>query len=73
MPLARLSEYNKLCDMGFMEDADSDRVRVLIMAGAKVNARSKDGYTPLRLAAVYNPNLEVAQALLEAGAKQIAF
>ncbi len=43
-------------------------ITALLGAGADVNARDKDGMTPLMFAAVHNPNPEVASTLLAAGA-----
>ena len=43
-------------------------LKVLIEAGADVNAKDTDGLTPLMLAAQHNPNPKALTALLEAGA-----
>ena len=43
-------------------------LKALLEAGADVNAKNKDGVTPLMPAAGSNPNPEVLKALLEAGA-----
>ena len=48
--------------------AGPEEVRQLIRAGADVNAKNKDGMTPLMLAAGNNPNPEVLKVLIEAGA-----
>lgn len=45
-----------------------DKVRLLVEKGADVNARSKQGRTPLLIASAYDGNLEVVQYLLEKGA-----
>ena len=47
---------------------DPEKVRQLIQDGADVNAKDKDGATPLMLAAKINFNPEVLMALIEAGA-----
>ena len=43
-------------------------LKVLLEAGADVNAKNEDGLTPLMLAARYNSNPEILRALMEAGA-----
>ena len=48
--------------------AGPEEVRQLIQDGADVNAKNKDGWTPLMIAVGNNPNPEVLKALLEAGA-----
>ena len=48
--------------------AGPEKVRQLIQAGADVNAKKEDGWTPLMLTASDNPNLEVLKVLLKAGA-----
>lgn len=48
--------------------AEPDVVRQLIQDGADVNAKNKEGATPLMAAALQNPNPEALMALLEAGA-----
>ncbi len=48
-------------------NADGDSARVLIEAGAKVDAATKNGVTPL-MAAAATGNVAFAQVLLEAGA-----
>ena len=47
---------------------DSDKVRLLLKAGAKVDARTKLGRTPLLIAAAYPGNLETVKLLLAHGA-----
>ena len=49
-------------------NAGPEKVRQLIQAGADVNAKNKDGWTPLMIAAALNSNPEVLKVLLEAGA-----
>ena len=48
--------------------AEPEKVLQLIQGGADVNAKNKDGLTPLMLAARQNSNPEVLRALMEAGA-----
>ncbi len=43
-------------------------IQILIQAGADVNARGNNGFTPLMLAALGNINPGVLEALLAAGA-----
>ena len=50
-------------------NSNPDVVKALISAGAKVNAKTKDGLTPLHLAAYNNSNPDVVKALISAGAK----
>ena len=47
--------------------AEPEKVRQLIQGGADVNAKNKDGLTPLMLAAQNNPNPEVLKVLIKAG------
>ena len=47
---------------------DIDLVRVLLEAGAAVNARNQAGNTPLHLAVMQRHDEEMVRALLEAGA-----
>jgi ankyrin repeat protein len=49
------------------QDRDLEKVRSLLRAGATVEERSRDGYSPLHLAAARDAR-EVAAVLLEAGA-----
>nr|WP_315101952.1 ankyrin repeat domain-containing protein [uncultured Fretibacterium sp.] len=48
--------------------AKPDRVRQLIQDGADVNAKNKDGWTPLMAVAQHSSNPEVLTALIKAGA-----
>lgn len=41
---------------------------VLVQAGAKLNARDKDGWTPLIFAAAFSQSPAILEALLSAGA-----
>ena len=41
--------------------------QALIAAGASLNARAKDGFMPLQMAAQFNENPDVISALLDAG------
>ena len=50
-------------------NSNPDVVKALISAGAKVNAKDKDGATPLHAAALFNSNPDVVKALISAGAK----
>ena len=43
-------------------------LRVLLAAGAAIEARDEDGWTALMVAASYGENPETVQALLDAGA-----
>ena len=47
---------------------DSEKVNQLIHAGANVNARNKNGWTPLMIAAWKNPSPKILTALLSHGA-----
>ena len=40
----------------------------MVKAGAEVNARMDNGWTPLIWAALFNPSPEIVAALLDAGA-----
>ena len=53
--------------LAIADNAGPEKVRQLIQAGANVNAKNKDGLTPLMLAARDNTNPEVLKVLLEAG------
>ena len=50
-------------------NSDPDATRLLLDAGAGVNARSDLGLTPLAWAASWQPNPEVIELLIDAGAK----
>ena len=47
---------------------DIEKVRLLLSKGADPNARSKQGQTPLLIAASTDGNLETVKLLLEKGA-----
>ena len=51
---------------------DLAKVRLLLAKGADINARSKQGRTPLIVAAAYDGNLEVVKLLIEKGADMAA-
>ena len=51
------------------KNSNPDVVKALISAGAKVNAKTKDGLTPLYYAARFNSNPDVVKALVNAGAE----
>ena len=56
----------------FFETATVEDVTACLAAGADVNARTEDGYTPLHHAAWGNVNAAVVEALLDAGANAAA-
>ena len=58
-----------LCILQQTNNSNPDVVKALISAGAKVNAKDKDGATPLHFAATNNSNPDVVKALISAGAK----
>ena len=47
----------------------ADYIRVLISEGADVNAKAKDGRTPLMIAARFSSTPEIVQLLIEKGAE----
>ena len=47
---------------------DLAEVERLLKAGADVNAKDNDGWTPLHMAAAFNPSPAVLEVLLKAGA-----
>ena len=47
-------------------------MQLLLDAGANLEARNEDGYTPLMWAARFNKNAAVVQALIDAGADATA-
>lgn len=49
------------------KNGEQDRIAVLVNGGADVNARDKDGYTALHIAAIHN-NPESIQKLIDCGA-----
>ena len=57
----------RLLDSGWIQSASAERIQAEIARGADVNARARDGDTPLHWAAAYNSPAAV-EALLEAGA-----
>lgn len=59
----KISVFISLCG-----DATPREVQAALNAGADVNARDRDGSTPLQYAAGWNPNSEVIKLLLETGA-----
>ncbi len=52
----------------WLQNRRSRVIKLLLDAGADVNARDKDGLTPLMWAALLNQNPEVIRILLDAGA-----
>ena len=52
-----------------VKTGSADGVQAAIDQGADVNARNEDGFTPLILAVVLNPDPDVIATLLKAGAK----
>ena len=54
-----------LCESG---DATPERIQEFLDLRAEVNAKSKDGRTPLHEAAAYNENSKVLTVLIDAGA-----
>ena len=52
----------------FFKTSTPKAVSACLQAGADLNARTKDGDTPLHVAAGYNENPAVITALLDAGA-----
>lgn len=62
-PLMAEEDFFELCETG-----TALQISAAIKAGASVNDRDRDGWTPLMVAALYNDNPEVTIALLEAGA-----
>ncbi|MDC3309545.1 ankyrin repeat domain-containing protein [bacterium] len=67
MSSAVWAECGKLCDDNWWQTATASNVQAELDAGADVNARDKDGYTPLLLAAGYS-TAESIQLLIAAGA-----
>lgn len=53
----------------FWKTITVERVSDCLTSGAKINARGKDGVTPLHLAAGLNNNPDIVTVLLDAGAK----
>jgi hypothetical protein len=51
-----------------MAAGDSDKVRLLVERGAKVDARSKSGFDALMVASLYPGNIEVLHSLVAHGA-----
>lgn len=52
----------------FWDSADLEQVRQELRCGASVNAKARNGFTPLHIAAFLNETPMVTQALLDAGA-----
>lgn len=65
-PQARASV--DLLDPDFWKTATPEQVRQAVRGGADVNARDKDGVTPLHRAAALNGNPEVIYTLIQLGA-----
>jgi hypothetical protein len=61
------AECGKLCDYKWWETATASDVQAELDAGADITARDKDGYTPLRWAALFG-TAEIVQLLITAGA-----
>ena len=61
---AQTADFFKLVSQG----GSPQDVQAAISKGADVNARDKDGRTPLMMAAQYNQDTEVITILLKAGA-----
>lgn len=67
-PLAKARQAaNENLFAAVKENKSSEEIRGLLEKGADVNAKDKDGYTPLHMAAA-NGNTETAEVLLELGA-----
>ena len=67
MPAYAGAACGKLCDYEFMKGATVANVRAVVEQGADVNARDKDGLSPLHFAAAHNKNPAVVKALIQAG------
>ncbi|MGA1203859.1 MAG: ankyrin repeat domain-containing protein, partial [Planctomycetota bacterium] len=66
--LLRAQEYEYFPLHAAARDDDLTRVRSLVEAGAAIDARDNDGWTPLMLAAANSTTPEIVQLLLDKGA-----
>ena len=58
----------KLLDEEFMKRATPEDIKKQLAAGADVNARDKEGFTPLSYALRWSKDSKVVRALIKAGA-----
>ena len=58
----------QLLDSTFMERATPEDIKKQLAAGADVNARDKEGFTPLSYAIRWSQDPKVVRALIQAGA-----
>ncbi len=68
LSVAQASECRQLCDEDFWKSATPEAVKAVLAGGADVNARTKDGWTPLHFAAGVSKTPAVVTALLKGGA-----
>ena len=59
---------NKYATENLLAARTPEQVKALINAGADVNAKGRDDWTPLMFAAMYSKNPEIIKILLDAGA-----